>query len=233
MKKANVTILASICIMALVALVGSVGTMAWFSTSTETTDTFTMNSATMSMGITTGSYTFDNLVPGEAFGPVHIKIVNTGTMNIKYLAGDLILGAVGPTALEFADKIEVTSILEYIPGSPAGWYESMISPQNYWSQVQDYAMPLTLLELAQSYYGVEPGTGAKVDQFGGNVKSTSDWITGGTYDQVPTDAIPVGGTYQMKLYFKFSEDAGNDLQTKTLSFTIRFLGMQDYLSQTP
>jgi predicted ribosomally synthesized peptide with SipW-like signal peptide len=228
MKNRNV-ILASIIMMALVTAGVGAGTMAWFSTAEKTTGTFTMNAATMSMDmISAGPYTFDNLVPGQTFGPIEIQITNTGTMNIKYLAGNLILDS----NQAFADKIEVTSILEYIPGSPSGWYESIGGTQHYETLVQDGVAPLTLLELAKSYIGAEPGTGAKTDQFGGYVNHLSDWVTGGNYDQVPTDAISVGGTYHMKLTFKFSESAGNDLQHATCTFRISFLGLQD-LSENP
>jgi len=230
MKKGNVTILASVFVMALVAAGVGAGTMAWFSTAEKTTGTFTMNAATMSMDmIYAGPYTFSNLVPGQTFGPIEIQIKNTGTMNIKYLAGNLILDS----NQAFADKIEVTSIAEYIPGSPAGWYESIGGTQQYEKLVKDYNAPLTLLELAKSYYGDEPAyVGGKTDQFGGTVKSLSDWVTGYGYDIIPTDAIPVGGTYYMRLSFKFSESAGNDLQGATCTFRISFLGIQD-LSQVP
>ena len=228
--KGHATILASILAITLVAAGVGAGTMAWFSTGAKDTDSFTMNAGTMTMAITTGSYTFRDLVPGQTFGPIEIQIQNTGTTPIKYLSGNLILDSNSA----FADKIDVTSIAEYIPGSPSGWYESIGGTQHYEQLVQDYNAPLTLLELAKSYWGTEPNYAApyKVDQFGGQVKSLSDWVTGGTYDQVPTVAIPVGGTYYMRLSFKFDESAGDNLQGATCSFHIQFLGIQD-LSQVP
>ena len=163
--------------------------------------------------------------PGDNF-TFTIKVGNVGNIPVKYLGGNLILTS---GDANFANVIEVTSILEYIPGSPSGWYESMTSPQDYGKLVKDYAMPLTLMELAKSYWGTEPAweSGRKLDQFGGYVNKLTDWTTGGAYDQVPTDAIPVGGTYQMQLTLKFSESAGNEWQGKTLGFQIVFTAAQD------
>ena len=91
MRKANVTILASIIAMALVASVVSVGTMAWFSTVPEETDTYTMNAAEMKMEVITSPVTFSNLIPGQDFGPVLIKIEKKGTIDIVYLGCYLII----------------------------------------------------------------------------------------------------------------------------------------------
>ena len=224
-------ILASMAIIVVASVFAGAGTMAWFSTEPVTTDYATFTAGTMSMeGVQAGPFNSPpNWAPGDIW-TIEIKLKNTGNIDIKYLAGNLIL--YGSTA--FADNIEVTSILEYIPGY--GWVESMEPPQDYWNLVKDYAKPLTLLELAKSYYGEEPNYPEpyKVDQFGGWVKSLSDWVTGWGYDIVPegTPAIAVGGTYQMKLMFKFSENAGNEFQGATCSFKITFVGIQD-MSQVP
>jgi len=236
MKKGNVTILASILAIALVAAGVGAGTMAWFSTTEQTTSTYTMNAATMSMSITTTPITFSNLVPGQKFGPIVIKITNTGTMDIGYLSGSMVLTG-GSSAL--AGKIEVTEWWEYIPG--VGWtcnHDPAI--QDYSKLVGDLLPPLTLLEVAQSYVPYadykEPQTSNPgswyLDQWGNYVKHPDDWISGSGYDQTTSPAIIVGGEYQMVFRFKFSEDAGNDLQGASVSFTITFLGFQS-LAQRP
>jgi len=233
-------ILVSMAIIMVASVLVGAGTMAWFSTGNVTTSTYTMNTATMTMEITTVPYTFDNLVPGQTFGPIVIKIKNTGTMDILYLSGSMVLS--GSSAL--ADKIDIVDWYEYIPGY--GWIDNLghdfpaADEQHYETLVEDEAAPLTLLELAQSYVpyatNPEPQTsnpgGYYLDQWGNYVKHPDDWITGGGYDQTPGPAIIVGGEYQMKLWFKFSEEAGNNLQGKSVSFTITFIGVQD-LSQLP
>ena len=66
------------------------------------------------------------------------------------------------------------------------------------------------------------------------VNHLTDWLTGNGYDTVPagTPAISVGGTYELKLTFKFSESAGNAYQGATVHMDITFMGIQD-ISQAP
>ena len=221
----NKKMLASAFIIGLLALGLGYGTYSYFS-DTETTNDIVLTAGTLGIDIIeTGPLsTPAGWAPGDSF-TVTIKVKNVGSIPVKYLGGNLILtsGNWG-----FAGVIEVTSIAEYIPGY--GWVESMDTPQNYWKLVQDYATPLTLLELAKSYYGTEPAyPSGKTDQFGGSVKSLTDWVTGYGYDLVPagTPAIAVGGTYQMKLTLKFMESAGNEWQGATLGFKITFTAAQD------
>jgi hypothetical protein len=235
MKKGNVTILASILAIALVAAGVGAGTMAWFSTTPVGTYYATMNAATMSMGgVQLGPWTFNNLKPGDEF-KITIELSNTGTMDIAYLGTDWVIGGIDwstnptldPTIMEFASKVEVTHMWERVSGT---WRDSMAPDQNYWNLVGDYAMPLTLLELAQSYWGTEPAwaSGRKRDQFGGWVGFTTDAITGSGYDVTPGPALPyLGLNYQMELDLKFSTTAGNGLQGKTLQFYVVFTGTQD------
>jgi len=246
MKKGNVTILASILAIALVAAGVGAGTMAWFSAGPVTAGPFTMNTATMSMNLVeAGPYTFTDLVPGQAFGPIVIKITNDGTMDINYLCGSMVI----TDNIALAGKIEIVDWYEYIPGW--GWQDNLGSDygttrdwnghtytltQNFDQLVKDQSAPFTLLEAAQSYSisrGEPLGYGI-LDQFGGYKKFASDWVTGYGYDEVAggAPAIIKGGTYQMVFYFKFHETAENNLQHTSGSFKITFLGMQD-LSQRP
>jgi len=239
MKKGNITILASIFIMTIMAAGASVGTQAWFSTTNETTGTYTMNAATMSMTVTSGTISFDNLVPGEAFGPVAIAIENTGSMDINYLGGDLIITDANgnpyssdtASGVLLTNYIEITSWKEYIPNY--GWQESIGAPQSYETLVKDGSAPLTLMELAKSHW-VSSEPSVKKDQFGYWVKTTTDWCTGDGYDIVPEGqpALAASGTYQMKLSFKLSDDTPNSMQGKSCSFKIVFTGVQQN-SQLP
>ena len=241
MKKGNATILASILAIALVAAGVGAGTMAWFSAGPVNSGTFTMNTATMSMALVeAGHYEFSDLVPGKAFGPITIKIKNTGSMDINYLCGSMEI----VSNIPLANKIEIVDWYEYIPGY--GWVDNLgqdfvaTSPaaaQHFDQLVKDQIAPFTLLEAAQSYSigRGEPWGSGILDQFGGYKKYASDWVTGYGYDEVPggQPAIIKGGEYQMVFYFKFHETAGDDLQHTSGSFKITFLGMQDWTSQRP
>ena len=222
----NKKILASIFVIGILALAMGWGTYSWFS-DTETTSDIVLTAGTMSIDIieTAPLSTPAGWAPGDSF-TVTIKVKNVGSIPVKYLGGNLILTS---GDWNFAGVIDVTSIAEYIPGSPAGWYESINGYQKYEELVGDYHAPLTLLELAQSYHGTEPAweDGRKKDQFDGWVNYLTDWITGGEYDQVPTNAIPVGETYWMRLTLKFSEGAGNEWQGRSLGFVIQFVAAQD------
>jgi hypothetical protein len=238
LRKGNVTILASIFVMALVASVVSVGTQAWFSAGPETTGPYVMNAGTMTMAIQTTPVTFSNLKPGDVFGPVDIVIRNTGSIDIWSLAGSMTLSGSGA----LADKIEITQWDEYLPGY--GWQDNLADPQHFALLVQDGNRPLTLLEAAQSYstgrgepYAVSGPGHDKVDQWGKYKMYYSDFVTGAGYDQHSGYAIKTYSStsqdYIMRFKFKFSETAGNGLQGASVSFTISFLGMQDYVSQRP
>jgi len=241
MNKGNVTILASILAIVLVATGVGAGTMAWFSTIPATAGTYTMSAAEMKMEVTTGTYTFEKLVPGKAFGPITIDIKNTGTMDINYLGGDLVItdkdgnpySSDTASGVLLANYIEITSLREYIPNY--GWQESIGGSQKYETLVKDGSTPLTLMELAKSYWYPGPETPlTTTDQFGNWVKSTTDWCTGDGYDIVPDGqpALAFGGTYEMVLMFKLSDLTPNTMQGQSCSFKIVFTGVQQN-SQLP
>lgn len=217
-------IFASIFVIGMLALAMGIGTYSYFS-DTETSSEIVLTAGTMNITImsTEPVSTPAGWAPGDNF-TVTIQINNVGNIPVKYLGGNLILTSGDGN---FANVIEVTSIAEYVSGT---WYESIGGTQEYEALVQDYNTPLTLMELAKSYYGTEPSyTGGKIDQFGGSVKSLTDWVTGWGYDQVPvgTPAISVGGTYYLKLTLKFSEGAGNEWMGAKLGFVIQFVAAQD------
>jgi len=234
-------ILASMAIIMVASVLVGAGTTAWFSTGNVTTSTYTMNTATMKMEITTTPITFGNLVPGQTFGPITIAIGNTGSMDINYLGGDLIITDTNgnpyssdtASGVLLTNYIEITSLKEYIPNY--GWQESIGGTQHYETLVKDGSAPLTLMELAKSHWYPGPELPLTVqDQFGYWVKTTTDWCTGDGYDIVPTGqpALATGGTYQMKLSFKLSDGTPNSMQGKSCSFKIVFTGVQE-TSQLP
>ena len=200
-----------------------------------------MNTATKKREITTSPITFTDLEPGKRFGPIRIEIVNTGTMNIRYLAISWELNGGNPisprsNAWKLADNIIVTGMREYSPGS--GWLNELGYRQNFHLSVEDGEYLFTLLELAQSYSigrdepYEESGEGHyELDQFGKYKRHRSDAVTGGGYDATPGPAIVVGRTYVMVLWFKVSETAGDDLLGKSISLQVKFLGMRDLASR--
>jgi hypothetical protein len=200
-----------------------------------------MNAAEMKMTVTTTPFTFEKLVPGKAFGPITISIANTGSMDIDYMGGDLIITDEGgnpyssdsASGVLLANYIEITSLQEVIPNYMT--IESIGGSQHYETLVQNGVPPLTLMELAKSYWYPGPETPLnKKDQFGNWVKSTTDWVTGYGYDIVPAGipAIAQGTNYQMILMFKLSDDTPNPMQGQSCSFKIVFTGVQ-HLSLLP
>jgi predicted ribosomally synthesized peptide with SipW-like signal peptide len=223
-------VFASIFAIGILALAMGIGTYSYFSdTETSTNNTFT--AGTLGMGAVTRSFSCPSTwAPGDSFTATW-DIANTGTIDIKYLAVDIHHYTSGA---DLASVIEVTEFKEYIPGY--GWVDNLGAAQNYQGSVGDLVLPLTLKELMQSYFAPEPAQTATYvqDEFGGWVRHTTDWITGYGYDTVPagTPAISVGGTYELKLTFKFMESAGNDYQGANANMDITFMGIQD-LNQAP
>jgi predicted ribosomally synthesized peptide with SipW-like signal peptide len=227
----NKKILASIFVIGLLAFAMGYGTYSYFSsTKTSTDNTFT--AGILSMSTVTRSFSCPSgWAPGDSFTATW-SLTNDGTIDIKYLAVDIYNYRY--TVADLADVIDITEFKEYIQGH--GWIDNLVDPQHYQVLVGDGASPLTLKELMQSYiFGTEPLTSGGVwDEFGNRVYHVTDWITGYGYDIVPpgTPAIAVGGTYILKLTFKFLESAGNAYQDATAKIDISFMGIQD-LSQAP
>jgi predicted ribosomally synthesized peptide with SipW-like signal peptide len=230
MSKMNKKILASIFAIGILAFAMGWGTFSYFSsTKTSTDNTFT--AGILSMSDVTASFSCPSgWAPGDSFTATW-DLTNTGNIPIKYLAVDI--HNYDGTA-DLASVIEVTEFKEWIPGY--GWIDNLGVDQHYQTLVGDGLSPLTLKELMQSYiYGTEPlVSGGVVDEFGKNVNHVTDWITGYGYDIVPsgTPAIGLGGTYELKLTFKFMTSAGNAYQGATAHMDISFMGIQD-LSQAP
>ena len=238
-------ILASMIVIALASVLAGAGTMAWFSTEHVTAGDTVFKAGIMSMvHVDTSTTIPGNLAPGDGPFRVTFELKNTGNLDILYLATTFTIEPDGPIGQEFADHINVTGWWEYIPkvGGDGFWQDNFGPKQLIYTLVGDKALPLTLLEVVQAYtldeitwhkeHNHQTETFRVLDQFGNWVKSDSDYITGGGYDQLPGPAIIVGGTYKMEIEFEFMTSAGNDLQGKTLTLHTEFFGMQD-LSQRP
>ena len=229
MSKMNKKILSSIFAIGILALAMGWGTFSYFSsTKTSTGNTFT--AGFLSMYDVTASFSCPSgWAPGDSFTATW-DLTNTGNIDIKYLGIDF--HNYGYTGADLANVIEVTEFKEWIPGY--GWIDDLGAGQLYQTLVGDGASPLTLKELMQSYIkGVEPlASGGVVDDWGNRVNHLTDCITGSGYDITPGPAIVVGGTYELKLTFKFMESAGNAYQGATAHMDITFMGMQD-ISQAP
>lgn len=241
MKSKIGAIAASMAIIMLASVFAGAGTMAWFSTKEVNPGKTVFKSPIMSMkAVSAGPFnTPDDWKPGDTF-TVTFELENTGDIDILYLATTFTIKPDGPIGKEFAEHIKVTKWWEFIPNGL--WQDNFADPQFIYELVGDGAMPLTLLEVVQSYtpdeitwhkeHNHETETFRVLDQFGNWVKSDSDYITGGGYDMTPGPAIIAGGTYKMEIEFEFMTSAGNNLQGKTLTLYTEFFGMQD-LSQRP
>ena len=239
-------ILASMAIIALASVLVGAGTMAWFSTEKVSAGDTVFKAGIMSVQhVRTITNIPANLAPGDGPFRVTFELKNNGNLDILYLATTFTIEPDGPIGKEFAANINVTGWWEWIPTDTAGggfWQDNFGPAQHIYTLVGDGAVPLTLLEMVQSYtpdeitwhkeHNHQTATFRVLDQFGNWVKSDSDYVTGGGYDQLPGPAIITGGTYKMTIEFQFMESAGNDLQGQTLTLYTEFFGMQD-ISQRP
>jgi len=221
-------IFASIFVIGMLALAMGFGTYSYFSsTRTSAGNTFTAGILSMS-GVTRSFSCPSGWAPGDSFTATW-DLTNDGNIVINYLCVDI--HNYDGTA-DLASVINVTEFKEYIPGY--GWIDNLGAVQHYQTLVGNGDNTLTLKELMQSYIvGVEPlASGGFVDEFGYRVNHLNDWVTGSGYDITPGPAIIVGGTYELKLTFKFMTSAGNAYQGATAHMDITFMGIQD-LSQIP
>ena len=222
-------ILASVFIIGVLGFAMGWGTFSYFSSTKESTDN-TFTTGILSMSSVTRSFSCPSVwAPGDSFTATW-DLTNTGNIDIKYLSIDFHNYRHG--SADLADVIEVTEFKEWIPGY--GWIDDLGTSQLYQTLVGDGVSPLTLKELMQSYIvDTEPlNSGGVIDEFGNRVNHLTDCITGSGYDTTPGPAIVVGGTYELKLTFKFMTTADNSYQGAWATIDIAFMGMQD-ISQAP
>jgi predicted ribosomally synthesized peptide with SipW-like signal peptide len=215
MKKGNVTILASIFIMALVAAGVGAGTMAYFSDTVKSTgNTFTSGILDMTP-VTVGPVVFDKWKPGDT-GDFVIALKNTGNIDIKYLLmRDEKLALGGNGYLGYV--IEILSLDEYkiYPDGVSVKY----GPETCSGETYESWLPVAIcdggvhdkhLSLNEWFIGFPPGT-SKSNDYWDVVTLSANWSGG---------VLEVGYTYKMVLHLKFMETnhPQDGYQESTLSF---------------
>ncbi len=210
MRKANVSILASVIAITLVAVAAGAGTMAYFTENTEAGVTFT--SGDPDLKIWDGSDWQESLTltppmwaPGDTWD-VDIYVKNVGDMGLwaLYVSGDNLGGTAG-FINDLANAIHITDVAyEDTCGMvhPAGgtYYDGFFG---------DDLNPLTLKELAE---GVDEGDHMAF--------CWGDCETEGDY-------LPPGVQRHFYIEFTFDSAAGNSLQGKIVTFDLVFLGSDD------
>jgi predicted ribosomally synthesized peptide with SipW-like signal peptide len=230
MKKGNVTILASILAIALVAAGVGAGTMAWFSATAVTSGSSTFTAGELKIEVTDNSFhTPLNWAPGDT-ATFTFTVRNIGNIDIKYmLARDT-----GYThndhngdGSDLANAILITELHEYVLDASASQvadamacdvvaYEHAIC--NSWGVAWNNE-----LTLAEWMSGLKPGTkgGSDYDmimypKFAGAYDTLQPWYY-----------------YKFTMSLKFDENAGNEYQLDTCSFNIEVYATQGPLTSLP
>jgi predicted ribosomally synthesized peptide with SipW-like signal peptide len=199
MKKGNVTILASILAIALVAAGVGAGTMAYFSDTEKSARSFTSGILDMTP-VTFGPVAFTDWKPGDK-GDFVIALKNTGNIDIKYLVmRDENLQYGGKGYLGYV--IEILSFDEYkiypdgvsVAHGPenclGSTYEGWLVATDCDGGVHD-----THLSLNEWFIGFPPGTHGSNDLWD-VVTLSANWGGG---------VLEVGYTYKMVLHLQFME----------------------------
>ncbi|TRZ48991.1 MAG: hypothetical protein D4S01_09395 [Dehalococcoidia bacterium] len=219
MKKGNITILASIFIMTLVAAGASVGTQAYFS-STETAGiTFAAGTPNLRLSKNNGGSWGDSLTvdfpvwaPGDTYA-LEIWVKNIGNIGLAnlYVTGDNL----GGSNIHLAEHIFVTKI---------GYTDRHPNNYQYW-----------VYPSGGTYY-------ADINRFGGSdgkmsVTELASGLTDGEFMKfcwgdgvtVHGDYLPAGAAMVQKfsIEFTFDANAGNEWQGKSCSFDLVFRGSDE------
>jgi predicted ribosomally synthesized peptide with SipW-like signal peptide len=216
MKKGNVTILASILAITLVAAGVGAGTMAWFSGVKEGSGSFTTGTLTLDT-VSYSSWTVPNLSPGDEW-TTSIQLRNTGSLDAMYVYMAFYITA-DPSYL--SDKIVLEQIHEWC--SIKGWATTVVysstdpSVADAWLEFWDPTKAhndgsISLWDLA---------TVAMTGPPGGSTTTSMKLHTG----TPPTSGayLPSGQDCYIDLKFKLLENTNNAYQGKTCSFTIKFI----------
>jgi len=200
MKKGNVTILASILAIALVAAGVGAGTMAYFSdTEKSIGNTFTSGILDMEK-VSFAHVAFDNWKPGDT-GDIVIELKNTGDYDIKYLVmRDDNYQVLKNWDLGYA--IEILSITEYST-KPTGSYTqvSYVDGATYegWLVGQPGVIHDEHLSLKEFFAGFPVGYHGANDIW----DVVTGWSNFDTRPEIP--AIAVGHYYKMVIHLQFWE----------------------------
>jgi len=238
MRKGNVTILASIFTMLLVAMGVGAGTMAYFS-DVETAEIGQVYAATLDMQISKGSgwtddvihISSDDLTPGDTF-TIEIWLKNVGTTDIQYIFAsfrNLDYGDGNAPESEWDESVEgryltkmilLDGIYEEAPNllDPGYLYNDFTGNMDawltFWGAPQDGS--ISLYDLAVY---CEPGGDSALTSFRFH---TGDQGTPPRHTIVPY--LPIGGVAHIKFDFRLDEDTLNYAQGDYFSFDLVFIG---------
>ena len=219
MRKGNMTILASIFIIATLMFSIGLGTMAYFSDAEAAAITVTAGTVNLKLKKPGGTWSDGlsyalptNWAPGDTYTVVvQLKNVgNTGMENL-FVTGDNLAGSPDKT---LSDVIHITDV-SYTDRPPGGSGSAIVvhpAGGTYYDGVfGDDTAPFTLRELAD---GLSNG-----DKMG------FCWGTSGLHG----DYLPAGGAMvqTFTIEFTFDVSAGNSYQGKSVSFDLVFKGTDE------
>lgn len=203
------------------AVVGAVGTQAWFS-DTETSSDNTFTAGTLNLELSNGSGWGDgvaatwvspsNWAPGEAVTAT-IYLHNVGTVDAQVVYGDWTNPSYGSPNL--LAVIEVTEMSDSLDGYSSNFVPAFVG---VYDQNADGKLSLWELINGDAYW---PGSSSPWEA----VFYDTDPVTG-------PSLLPAGGsTYGLKMAFKFMETAGDPYQGASAGFDLVLKATQE--SQPP
>lgn len=221
MRKGNVTILASVLAIALVAAGVGMGTMAWFSDTKVAGPTITTGNVNLKLSKTHGgSYedTQEFAFP-EGFAPgdyhqidVYLKNIGTTGMRALWVYGTLHLNEASIANQIYITKVGFTDLGGMCYPGGGDFYDDGVDPDLSRIIFGDGNYPLTVYEFCTSR--VPDVTWGYMRFFWG---TSTDMI-----DYLPTDEIR-----KVELTFYFNELAGNYYQDRDCDFDIVFHATDD------
>jgi predicted ribosomally synthesized peptide with SipW-like signal peptide len=208
MRKGNMTVLASIFVIATMMFSMGLGTMAYF-TDTKTSPGSTFTAGTLKLdsdGFASMTMTIDNMAPGDVTGDYVITIKNVGTLDLVWL-GDWVI--TGGTKLREAIYIDSATMRFYCPDET-----------NTWEPTDNF---ITDGHGSGSYPGWY-NTLADLSAF--KVVTLEHWDGNNGMGTTPYEhvgALKPNYSYRLTVRFGFAKDAGNDYQgDKVAPVTITF-----------
>jgi len=230
MKKGNVTILASILAITLVAAGVGAGTMAWFSATAVTSGSSTFTAGELKIEVTDNSFhTPTNWAPGDT-ATFTFTVRNTGNIDIKYmLARDTGYTCDGKgDGSDLSNAILITELHEYVLDDSGNQvadaiacdvvaYEHAICAS--WSVSSN-----DKLTLAEWMSGLKPGTSHSSDY---------DMIMYPPFANVAYQTLKPWWFYRFAMSLQFDPLAGNEYQKDTCSFNIEVYATHGPITSLP
>ena len=164
------------------------------------------------------------LAPGQTFTTDPVSFSNVGSIGIPFIFGKFDI--TNETQVNMAKQFKLVSYGE--KSSTPGWVASndeLLDPDGYWVESFGTANANAYLDFWGftqvgyiTLYDLEAGTPA-----GSSVKTGMWFFDNGS----PTNqALPVGGTAQLRFTFQFLPTATNEFQGDSVSFDVYFVGAQ-------